>query len=318
MSYRSIVFTSLCLLTAASCTQLNPASQDGGAGGASLPDSSTDRDGVSGSGGMRGAGGAGMGGAGVGGAGTGGAGMGGAGGSSSAGCALIMHMDEASWNGSSGEVIDSCGHNNGTAVRAVSPADTLPNTTGGTAGGRYKGAGVFVDSGGCVEVSDDPSLHATTQWTVAAWIFPTGFNPASNGIVGKRADYLSNSSYTLFVWNDLDVNYHLYADIGNGRFHGSQTFMANSWYHVALVFDGTLSASQRVRLYVSGSLDGEFSEATISLPVFQTPMHVGCMPAGTPPSAGQEFIGKLDDVAIWTRALGAAEIMRLAQSTTPL
>lgn len=267
---------------------------------------------------MRGAGGAGMGGAGIGGAGMGGAGMGGAGGSSSVGCALIMHMDEASWNGSSGEVIDSCRHNNGTAARAVSPADTLPSTTGGTAGGRYKGAGQFVDSGGCVVVSDDSSLQATTQLTVAAWIFPTGFNPASNGIVGKRADYVSDSSYTLFVWNNLDTNYHLYADIGNDRFNGSQTFTANSWYHVALVFDGTLPMAQRVRLYVNGLLDGEFSESATTVPVFPTPVHVGCMPAGTPPTAGQEFIGKLDEVAIWTRALGAAEINRLALSVTPL
>jgi hypothetical protein len=265
-----------------------------------------------------GMGGAGVGGAGMGGAGVGGAGMGGAGGSSSAGCALIMHMDEASWNGSSGEVIDSCRHNNGTAVRTVSAADTLPNTTGGAAGGRYKGAGIFVDSGGCVEVADDSSLQATTQLTVAAWIFPTGFNPASNGIVGKRADFVSDSSYTLFVWNNLDVNYHLYADIGNDRFNGSQTFNANFWYHVALVFDGTLPAAQRVRLYVNGSLDGEFNETATSVPVFQTPVHVGCMPAGTPPSAGQEFIGKVDEVAIWTRALGAAELMRLALSTMPL
>ena len=266
-----------------------------------------------------GMGGTGTGGAGMGGAGAGGAGMGGAGGSSvAAGCALIMHMDEASWNGSTGEVHDSCRNNNGTAVRAVSAADALPSTTGGAAGGRYKGAGLFVDSNGCVEVSDDASLHATTQLTVAAWIFPTGFNPASNGIVGKRADFTSNSSYTLFVWNNMDVDYHLYADIGNDWFNGSQTFAANFWYHVALVFDGTLPMAQRVRLYVNGALDGEFYEAASSVPVFQTSVHVGCMPAGTPPSVGQEFIGKLDEVAIWTRALGAAEIMSLAQSTTPL
>lgn len=326
MSHRPIVFTvSFCLLVAASCTKLNPASQDdAGAGGATPPDSSAGSGGMSGSGGKQGAGGtgmggAGMGGAGVGGAGMGGAGVGGAGGSTlSAGCALIMHMDETSWNGSTGEVHDSCRNNNGTAVRAVSSADTLPSTTGGSTGGRYKGAGIFVDSGGCVEVADDASLDATSKLTVAAWIFPTGLSPASNGIVGKRADYLANSSYTLFVWNNMDVAYHLYADIGTDRFNGSQPFVTNSWYHVAVVFDGTLPETQRVRLYVNGLLDGEFDESATSLPVFATPVHVGCMPAGTPPYAGQEFVGKLDEVAIWTRALSAAEIMSIASSTTPL
>ena len=150
-------------------------------------------------------------------------------------------------------------------------------------------------------------------------LFATGFNPNSNGILGKRADYLSDSSYDVVrVWNDFDINYHLYADIGNDRFNGSQSFTTNTWYHVALVFDGSLAAAQRVRLYVNGVLDGEFNESATSVPVFQTPVHVGCMPAGTPPVSAQEFIGKVDDVAVWTRALGAQEIMRLAQSLTPL
>jgi hypothetical protein len=260
-------------------------------------------------------GGAGMGGMATGGAGGTGGSAGAGGSASEAGCALIMHMDEVSWNGSTGEVLDSCGHNNGTAVRVVSAADALPSTT---TGGRYGRAGQFVDSNGCVEVPDDSSLRATTQLTVAAWIFPTGFNPASNGILGKRADYVSNSSYTLFVWNNGDTNYHLYADIGNDRFNGTQSFSVNTWYHVAMVFDGSLPAAQRVRLYFNGALDGEFNEAATSVPVFQTQLHVGCMPAGTPPISAQEFIGKVDEVAIWTRALGAQEILRLAQSATPL
>jgi hypothetical protein len=328
MGCRQILVTgSLCLAIAASCTALNPASTDAGAGGAvgsgGAPGSGGTGTGGAGSGG-KGTGGAATGGTAMGGSGMGGMATGGAGGTagtagaggspSQAGCALILHMDEASWNGTSGEVLDSCGHNNGTAVRVVSAADALPSTTTG----HYGRAGQFVDSNGCVEVPDDASLHATTQLTVAAWIFPTGFNPNSNGILGKRADFLSDSSYTLFVWNNLDVNYHLYADIGNDRFNGSQSFTTNTWYHVALVYDGSLAAAQRVRLYVNGVLDGEFNESATSVPVFQTPVHVGCMPAGTPPVSAQEFIGKVDDVAVWTRALGAQEIMRLAQSLTPL
>jgi hypothetical protein len=269
---------------------------------------------MSGSGGA-GTGGAGMGGAGMGGAGGVGGSSGAGGSSSSAGCALIMHMDEALWSGIFSDVIDSCGHNSGTAVRVIGASDVLPSTV---AAGHYGYAGMFADSNGCVAVADDPSLRATTRLTMAAWIFPTGFNSASNGILGKRADYVSDSSYTMFLWDNGDTSFHLYADIGNDRFNGSQGIAANSWYHVAVVFDGSLPASQRVRLYVNGSMDGEFNEDATSVPVFQTPLHVGCMPAGTPPISAQEFIGKIDEVAIWTRALGAAEILRLAQSTTPL
>jgi hypothetical protein len=226
-----------------------------------------------------------------------------------------MHMDEASWSGLPGEVIDSCGHNNGTAVKILGATDLLPGTTGA---GHYGRAGVFEHSNGCVEAADDPSLRATSQLTVAAWIYPTALDPASNGILGKRSDYLVSSSYTMFLWNDGGAVYHLYADLGNDRFIGSQSFSLDLWYHVALVFDGSLPAGQRVRLYVNGTPDGEFPEAAATVPVFQTPLHVGCMPTMMGNPTAQEFIGKIDEVAIWTRALGAAELLRLAQATTPL
>jgi hypothetical protein len=122
----------------------------------------------------------------------------------------------------------------------------------------------------------------------------------------------------MFLWNNGGATYNLYADIGNDRFTGGQALSANAWYHVAVVFDSSLPAGQRVRLYVNGSPDGEFTEDAVAVPAFQTPLHVGCMPAGASSPVAQEFIGKLDEVAIWTRALGAAEILQLAQATTPL
>ena len=128
-------------------------------------------------------------------------------------------------------------------------------------------------------MADDASLHATTQLTVRP-ASSHRFQSQLQRILGKRADYLSDSSYTLFVWNNFDVNYHLYADIGNDCFNGSQSFTTNTWYHVALVFDGSLAAAQRVRLYVNGVLDGEFNESATSVPVFQTSVHVGCIRRG--------------------------------------
>jgi hypothetical protein len=228
------------------------------------------------------------------------------------GCAIIMHMDEELWDGTPGEVIDSCGHNNGTAVSGPLASDRLPNTA---ADGYFGRAGAFDDSNGCVQIPDDPSVSPTTQLTLAAWIFPTEFNSLSNGIIAKRADYLTSSSYTMFLWSGGGVDYQLWADIGTNRFHGNQNLSINRWYHTALVFDSSLLESQRVQLYINGVPDGEYSEDAITIPVSQSPLFVGCLPLNGP---AQEFAGKLDEVAIWTRALGPAEVLELYQATAPL
>jgi len=119
----------------------------------------------------------------------------------------------------------------------------------------------------------------------------------------------------MFLWNNGAADYQLFADIGQDRFRGNQVISTNLWYHVAVVFNGSLPANQRVRLFVNGTLVGEFAEATDTFPLEQSSVHVGCLPVSGP---AQEFSGKIDEVAIWTRALGSAEILRLFQATAPL
>jgi hypothetical protein len=231
---------------------------------------------------------------------------------SRSGCALIMHLDEASWTGIPGEVTDACGHNHGTAVRYIDSTALLPHTT---AAGYFAGAGDFDGTKGCVQVADDPSLRATTQFTLAAWIFPTALDPGSNGIIAKRTDYTLNSSYTMFLWTADSASYELWADVGPDRFHGDVAFNTNRWYHVAVVFDGSLPVNQRVRLYVNGAKDGEFAKDATAVPAFESPLYVGCLPLSGP---AQEFAGTIDEVAVWTRALGPDEIHSLYTATAPL
>jgi MSHA biogenesis protein MshQ len=230
-----------------------------------------------------------------------------------AGCALVMHMDEASWNGSPGEVTDACGHNHGTSVKSTDLSAVLPDTT---PAGYFGGAGHFDATNGCVQVPDDSSLHATTQLTLSAWIFPTTFSPASNGIIAKRTDYMVDSAYAMFLWDaNSSGTSQLWADIGIDRFQGNLMLNINHWYHAAVVFDGSLATSQRVRLYVNGALDAEFAESATTLPAFASPLYVGCLPLSGP---AQEFAGTIDEAVVWTRALGPDEIHALFVATTPL
>ena len=82
-----------------------------------------------------------------------------------------------------------------------------------------------------------------------------------------------------------------------------------------MVFDGSLPLGQRVRLYVNGTPDGEFALAATTVLEFESPLYVGCLPLSGP---AQEFAGKIDEAALWTRALSADEVLTLYAGTGPL
>jgi hypothetical protein len=67
-------------------------------------------------------------------------------------------------------------------------------------------------------------------------------------------------------------------------------------------------------VYVNGSLDVTMKETSAALTSYPSTLHVGCMPAATTP---QNFIGQLDEVAIWNRALSDAEIAQWYANTRP-
>jgi hypothetical protein len=88
-----------------------------------------------------------------------------------------------------------------------------------------------------------------------------------------------------------------------------------SWYHLGLVYDGSLAAAERVRIYVNGTVVAIASENATAITPFDSPLWVGCLPLTVP---DQSFAGVLDEVAIWHRALTPTEISTLAQATTPI
>ena len=78
--------------------------------------------------------------------------------------------------------------------------------------------------------------------------------------------------------------------------HGPTSSPVNTWTHVALTYDGTM-----IRLFVNGTqvastaVDGRFDS--------RSPLWIG----GNLPY-GEYFKGLIDEVRVYNRALGAAEI----------
>ncbi|MES1183425.1 MAG: LamG domain-containing protein [Myxococcales bacterium] len=210
-------------------------------------------------------------------------------------CVLLMHFEEASWSMKPGEVKDSSGSgNHGTATASAI-------TTSALAQGKFGRAAKLDGSGGIV-VPDAASLHAGAALTVAAWIYPTTITSNGPGIVSKRRGFGSDTAFALFLY-DSPVTFFADVQGEDDRFHSVAVFLPNVWHHVALVYDGSLAQNSRSRLYVDGQLDTIGVEHAAELEPYTSELSIGDLPGG-----GERFIGLIDEVAVWTRALGPAEI----------
>jgi hypothetical protein len=225
------------------------------------------------------------------------------------GCALALHMEEASWSGVTGEVQDGCGNDN--------PGTVVGQGTTTVANGVRGRAGSFSGSG-CVDIPDSDALHGTTGLTLSAWILPTRLNhgDGANGVISKRTGGNDQNEYSVSVW----IEDHVWVDLDGevDRFDGMATITERSWAQLTVVYDGTRATAQRARVYVNGSLDVTAAETSGTLTRYPSVLHIGCMPAPTAsPPTQQNFIGQIDEVVIWNRALTDAEIVQWYSNTRP-
>jgi hypothetical protein len=72
-----------------------------------------------------------------------------------------------------------------------------------------------------------------------------------------------------------------------------------------MVYDGSLLRGERIHVYLNGALDSVGPESSTSITPDGSPLAIGCLPLD---GLVQNFIGELDDVAVWTRAFSAAEV----------
>ena len=166
------------------------------------------------------------------------------------------------------------------------------------------GQGVEVHDGACVVIPDSESLSMVggRALTYMAWIYYTGPCNSDRGeILNKEETY----EVGIYCGPGDYVQEAIQLSSGGWFWYGSTSVQRNTWQHVAVVWDGSM-----VQTYLNGvpvgaprSLSGQFGER-------ETGLGIGCRGVradGTNPS-GSYFNGMLDEVAIYSRALSAAEI----------
>ncbi len=231
-------------------------------------------------------------------------------------------LDEFSWDGSDGEVLDSSGSEfhgkalgfgNGTGANTAFLDSAIAGSPGTC---RY---GVFDGVDDYIEVEDRDSLDNTSQITLSAWFKADSLRQTNGtnarGLLSKRPDFNSNISYGMFFLNG--GNNRLYIDIDghNNRFATQTRFNTDQWYHVAVVFDGSLPSNERVSVYVDGVLDGKYRESSTLIQNTNSNFYIGNLYTGT--RVLKVFDGSIDEVNVIPFAYSQGQINKLMRQTRP-
>lgn len=149
-------------------------------------------------------------------------------------------------------------------------------------------------------------LVGKSTYSMTAWVYPTNPNPAYpnfDGIVGIRNE--SNCDFYILQLSATNYEARFRNSSGTPFTISSPSVALNQWQHLALVYDGTT-----LKFYKNGVLSGS-TTATGSFNNATQALHIGRLPLNTTTSF--YFGGKLDDVALWGKALTAAEVLCLYQ-----
>ncbi len=190
---------------------------------------------------------------------------------------------------------DSAGSNNGTVYGGA-----IWTT------GKIDGALGFDGDDDYVYVGDKDNLDfaADDSFTIATWIK----TPVDGVMVDKRRDSAGGfqEGYYFQVWAGKTLYFQI-EDTGNlsSKVIGSTDIIDNKWHHVAAVRD---AAEDKLYVYVDGVSDATpVADTTVSTLATTKAFEIGRhekYPASF-------FLGKIDDMRVYDRALSAEEVREL-------
>ena len=155
-------------------------------------------------------------------------------------------------------------------------------------------------NGNQILIPDSSSLRLN-QFTVALWVFPTQVKSNYQPLVVKEDSAGNNRNYGVFLApNTLEVRYAVWASDCATKFAANSVgqLTLGVWNHIAFTYDGNTE-----KLYLNGVLDSSNAAPTSSLCQAAVPVKLGMET-----SAFLPFSGILDEVHIYSNALGAAAV----------
>jgi glucose/arabinose dehydrogenase/PKD repeat protein len=189
---------------------------------------------------------------------------------------------------------------------------TLTNGPTFTAG-KYGNAVSLDGANDYVSLGNPTSLQLTGSMTLSAWVNVSAFPADDAAIISKRA--AGELGFQLDLTKDTGprtIGLKLTSASGEQMFrYGATTLQANTWYHVAGVYN---AATQQMDVYLNGVLDNGTQVGTVTSSQQNSNSNVTIgRRAG---AAGYEFAGRIDDARIANHALTQSQIQ--TDMATPL
>ena len=191
---------------------------------------------------------------------------------------------------------------------------TLVNGPTWTTGGKIGGAINFDGVNDYVTTNAD--VGGLDAKTFAFWIKPGSKMKNWAGLV-LEADSFNSAKYTGFVgFPNMTVELYQGYDNGNGQFYSPAVSVSQKkWSHVV----GTINkAAGLMKVYVNGALKGTSSWPAMMSATLYNP--AGGIKIGGTPAETYAFLGQMDEVNVYNRALSDQEVSALYNSyssTTP-
>ena len=176
----------------------------------------------------------------------------------------------------------------------------------------------FDGSNDYLEVLNNSGLQITGAITISAWI---KYSSAHSGGIVSKGSYNSDGAWGLALATGND---RLQFALGNGEdgnsvenVYSSDISMAgNGWVHVAAVHE---TSANTVIFYKNGSLLNSASASSITMGKASNNVLIGATnDSETATTAGDRFNGDIDEVAVWSVALSANDIAKIASKPSDL
>lgn len=173
-------------------------------------------------------------------------------------------------------------------------------------GGNFNGSDNYVDIGAAT------FLDGVNKAWFSLWFYTTGLN-ANKTLIG-RWNYQTQGQFAIQLDASTATNIRVFVaeSVGEAGSNYMQAldanFLANNWYHVVVAYDGTLTNSDRIKIYrnstlcttqVGGTIRTSFTSPTANLRI------------GDFQGLNRYWLGKIDEVAIGTGTITQSDVTAL-------